>query len=135
MPYYWWVIGNNFGDNLSPEIASRILQAYANKNNYSKINLAFIRRDLDISENISSVVGLGSIFDHAVNKDVIWMSGFSNPNTFMTNIAKNDLDIRGVRGPRTREFLMNTYGMTIPEVYGDPGLLLPLLFPEFKRQK
>lgn len=44
------------------------------------------------------------------------------------------LDVRAVRGPFTRAFLQER-GVEAPEVYGDPGLLVSRVFPEFKTQE
>ncbi|CAF5214893.1 unnamed protein product, partial [Rotaria magnacalcarata] len=43
------------------------------------------------------------------------------------------LDIRAVRGPRTRQFLMSTFNISVPEVYGDPALLLPYYLTGYKK--
>lgn len=40
---------------------------------------------------------------------------------------KNVLDIRSVRGPVTRNILMDL-GYDVPSVYGDPAILLPLFY-------
>ncbi|WP_348770168.1 polysaccharide pyruvyl transferase family protein [Arthrobacter sp. E3] len=40
-----------------------------------------------------------------------------------------NLDVRSVRGPLTRDYLISR-GACVGEVYGDPALLLPYLFPE-----
>ena len=46
---------------------------------------------------------------------------------------KLKLDIRAVRGPLTRNVLMEL-GYKLPEVYGDPAILLPLFFtPPFQK--
>ncbi|WP_374229666.1 polysaccharide pyruvyl transferase family protein [Kocuria sp. LUK] len=39
------------------------------------------------------------------------------------------LDIRSVRGPLTANFLRQ-HGVSTPSIFGDPGLLIPRLFPE-----
>ncbi len=74
----------------------------------------------------------GSILHYARNGDVIWGSGFrENP---LTENRFQHLDVRAVRGPKTREFLLKM-GVKCPEVYGDPAILMGHLFPEFKKQK
>ena len=53
------------------------------------------------------------------------MSGVhDNYTKYETNIITS-LNIKGVRGPKTREVLMNKYNIKCPAVYGDPGLLFP----------
>ena len=39
------------------------------------------------------------------------------------------LDVRAVRGPHTRGFLQDR-GINVPEIFGDPALLLPHVAPE-----
>jgi len=53
--------------------------------------------------------------------DFVWGAGCLRdlPTT------KRDCRFLAVRGPRTRELIS---GSPVPEVYGDPGLLLPLLY-------
>jgi len=71
------------------------------------------------------LVAVGSILNRARDGDVVWGSGLisaeSRPHG--TRIL-----VTAVRGPRTRDQLRRL-GIECPEVYGDPGCLLPILFP------
>jgi len=112
----------NFGDVLSLKIVERILggpvRVYVKKKQPERKLLA-----------------LGSIFFFAADGDVIWGSGV-NGKTLQTNDYHfTHLDIRAVRGPLTRQFLMEHFQIDAPEVYGDPALLFPFFFPEFQKKE
>ncbi|MGG7033603.1 MAG: polysaccharide pyruvyl transferase family protein [Flavobacterium sp.] len=67
-------------------------------------------------------VTVGSILTHVNHKCMVWGSG----------IISKDYSIKkarflGVRGPQTRKFLLEA-GYEVPEIYGDPALLLPRYF-------
>lgn len=117
---YWWHSSwaTNFGDDMSHVIVERILGrsvTYAPLDSEKKLLFA-----------------LGSILHFGRDGDVIWGSGFRE-NPLLEN-RFHQLDVRAVRGPRTREFLLEM-GIDCPEVYGDPAVLMSHLFPEFKREE
>jgi pyruvyltransferase len=62
----------------------------------------------------------------------VWGSGI-NGKSSAYDYDFSDVDIRAVRGPLTREMVINNGG-DCPEVFGDPGLLVGRLFPELKQQ-
>lgn len=67
-------------------------------------------------------VTIGSILTHVNHKCIIWGSGIISkeyPIKKATFLA--------VRGPQTRKFLLDL-GYEVPEIYGDPALLLPRCF-------
>ncbi len=75
-------------------------------------------------------LGAGSIIHHGINSSIIWGSGI---------IARDKLipkaTYKAVRGPISREMILKA-GLECPEVYGDPGLLLPLYFnPQIQKRK
>lgn len=74
---------------------------------------------------------VGSIISMGYQNTTIWGSGFLQPlskvRRFFLHHPLRKLDIRAVRGPVTRQLLMET-GHSCPEVYGDPGMLLPKLY-------
>lgn len=107
---------NNFGDLLGPLIIEKILQYKGIVN--------------DPKDNNKRLLGIGSILHFAKDFDTVWGSG---RNGKIKDISHNfkELDIRAVRGPLTRDFLINK-GINCPEIYGDPALLLPFCFPELK---
>jgi pyruvyltransferase len=128
--YYWdartWQDFTNFGDLLSEKIVTRIVGHRIATTLNSRLLTECGKRKL---------LGLGSIIHMAEDNDVIWGSGINgkHPDRMDTKIYRfTKLDVRAVRGPLTRQFLLEM-GIDCPEVYGDPALLIPRLFPEFKR--
>ena len=78
---------------------------------------------------------IGSIVHCASSDDIIWGSGQRSADILHVLGRESQyaqLECFAVRGPRTRTGLQ-AKGCACPEVYGDPGLLFPFLFPEFQR--
>ena len=109
-PHY----ASNFGDALSSLIVERILK---------KAPLRWTRGQKP------RLLAVGSILHFARDGDIVWGSGVLRQR-YRHNFKK--LDIRAVRGPLTRDLLIHTFQIPCPEIYGDPALLLSLLFPELK---
>lgn len=103
----------NFGDRLAPLIVSLMLQRAGLP------SAALPERRL---------LAVGSILHFAESGDVVWGSG-RNGRIAESDHVFSDLDVRAVRGPRTREWLLDQ-GVHCPEVFGDPALLLPVLRPD-----
>ncbi len=68
------------------------------------------------------LLAIGSILSYAGGRSYVWGTGI---------ISKNDVfgkaTFCAVRGPKTRERVIEL-GFQCPEVYGDPGLLLPRFY-------
>ncbi|MFD2291521.1 polysaccharide pyruvyl transferase family protein [Mariniflexile gromovii] len=63
---------------------------------------------------------IGSILSAASENSIVWGSGILNKNE---NVKR--AKFCAVRGPETRKRLLEL-GCSVPEIYGDPALLLPL---------
>jgi pyruvyltransferase len=85
--------------------------------------------------NHIKLLAIGSILIAASNDDIIWGSGVNGKDLALRFYRFTHLDIRAVRGPLTRQFLMDNFHIEVPEIYGDPALLFPYFFPEFKKEK
>lgn len=106
----------NFGDLIGPILVRRLL---APRNPRRKLFRNANRR--------ARLISVGSVLHFSKPGDVVWGSGING------KIKPNDnqlkfLDVRSVRGPLTASYFRER-GINIPEVFGDPGLLLPHLFP------
>lgn len=102
----FWYKSNNFGDQLTPDVLEFVLG--------EKVELA------DRNES-GKLMGIGSIMTAVRNNDVIWGSGAIRN----AMIRKPDGAIfLAVRGPLTWIAL----GGGIPQTFGDPALLLPLIY-------
>lgn len=110
--YYRSKSGRNFGDDISPIIFTSL----------TGLKVAYWKAVLNIMKK-PRYYFMGSIIEGNLNNSIIVGSG----------IIKEDQRVSGkpevlvVRGPLTRRILINT-GINCPEIYGDPGLLVPMVF-------
>lgn len=102
----------NFGDMLSPYILEKIS---GKKCVYQ-----------EQSEDITTIMAIGSILGTDVSNSVVWGNGFAWKYND-TEVVTKPLDICAVRGKLTRDKLIEN-GIDCPEVYGDPALLLPKFY-------
>ncbi|MBU1263767.1 MAG: polysaccharide pyruvyl transferase family protein [Gammaproteobacteria bacterium] len=114
---YWWEPSDkriNVGDYLSKVIVSEVLSL----------------RDLEIQDKKDKskrLFAIGSILHFAKSKECVWGSGVNwKLDSAMHRFT--GLDVRAVRGPLTRDYLIRR-AISVPEIYGDPALLMPLFFP------
>lgn len=116
---YWWASGKkdvgNFGDILNPLILE-----------YFNIPFVFVK---SWKNNKIDIIAVGSIIDKAQTNSVVLGAGVMSTKTKINPRA----DFRLVRGPITRECIIKKGGHC-PENFGDPGLLLPLLCEESKKE-
>ncbi|HSX38887.1 MAG TPA: polysaccharide pyruvyl transferase family protein [Chlamydiales bacterium] len=109
---------SNFGDALSEALVERMLGFH-------------IQIASQPFNGGKKLLGMGSIMNYAQDHDVIWGTGV-NGKSLEKVYQFTTLDVRAVRGPLSRDFLLKR-GIPCPEVYGDPTLLLPMFFPEFQK--
>lgn len=113
---FWWEPrdgSQNAGDHLAKVIVEQML-ALKDKKIIDKLT------------NKNKLLSIGSVMHFAKDNDSIWGTGI-NGKINESHLKFKNLDVRAVRGPRTREFLIGR-GIMVPEIYGDPGLLLPMFF-------
>lgn len=103
----------NFGDHLS-EIVTRQLLA-----------LHGLSLDQEVTKS-ARLLAIGSVLQYSTNDDHIWGTGW-NGKVPEAMFKSQRLNLHAVRGPLTSEFL-RCRGFEVPEVYGDPALLVPYLF-------
>ncbi len=79
---------------------------------------------------ITHLMTVGSILNMGDFDATVWGSGILSVAILKEIYKKAEyrkLDIRAVRGPITRAILENA-GYGVPEIYGDPGILMPLIY-------
>lgn len=114
----------NIGDTLTPVVFEYI------KNKYS-----LVEKKLKQTTHLNMI---GSIIAFKKYDAVIWGSGILNED-FERKIKFNakhvKYDVRAVRGPLTRDILIRC-GYDCPNVFGDPAILMPLIYkPKNKIKK
>lgn len=118
--FYWTPPARlNFGDYLAHAVVSRMLAL----------------REIvpeEPSARPATLFSVGSVLHFASGGETVWGSG-RNGKIAEAEHRFAALDVRAVRGPLTRQFLL-ARGIACPAVFGDPALLLPRLFPtRFRR--
>lgn len=101
------------------------------------VNWMLQRKGLSLDDYVEKkkhllTVGSGAVKSY--QNMTIWGSGVERelPQKFRRFFQKSwyrKLDIRAVRGPKSREYLMRL-GHKVPEVYGDPAILMPLIYSD-----
>jgi hypothetical protein len=121
---YWWhstKVGINFGDWIGPYIFKKLTGA-----NPKRVRPKNPGRE-------KSFFTAGSIV-HSIRADdsaIVWGSGAISASIRF----HRPLITHAVRGPKTREIFLDR-GFSCPEVYGDPGMLMPFFFkPEMTKTK
>lgn len=123
LPLYYWQTNRfvNFGDYLSLKLVERIVGGRV--------------KVCQSKDPVQKFLAIGSILRCANTGDVVWGTGMNGKVMDANEYKFEHLDIRAVRGPLTRDFILNVLGIDCPETYGDPALLLPYFFPEFVRDE
>lgn len=114
-----WVDNGNLGDSLGPVIYRWMLQRKnISENERTKKSYHLL--------TCGSMIGVGN-FDA-----VVWGSGahvIHNIESLLSMRGIRQYDIRAVRGPLTQKIL-SSCGYPCPEVYGDPAIIMPLIYNE-----
>lgn len=106
-------LNNNFGDMLSRPV----------------LEFLGFKVDLVNRNEQGKLLAIGSVMSALRKNDVVWGTGvIRNKKIFVPPGAK----FLAVRGPITRTLL---HKGDVPEIYGDPAILLPLIYkPEVKKK-
>ena len=109
-------LNGNFGDELSKFISEKLV-------NKDKYKLTFNQNNVSVN-----FVCIGSYIHCAKNNSFIFGSGVRTPNNIEKGHRYSKLNVCSVRGPLSRNFLINKKNQDVPEIYGDPALLLPKFY-------
>lgn len=112
---YWKYPHNfgNFGDEICPFLVKEITK-------HDIINWKHTE-NFKQKKPFKSLVGVGSFMEQVVDGDLIWGTGI---RLLKPSFPKKNLHIYAVRGPKTRDIMIKS-GYSVPEIYGDPALLMP----------
>jgi pyruvyltransferase len=120
--FYWKLSPNseNLGDYLSKVVVSHFIPKGSN---------------LLSPKKHKTIYSIGSIIGFRCQNAVVWGSGILNAHkSRKKNVCHSKLDVRAVRGPKTRQVLLD-WGISCPEVYGDPAILMPLIYKPKSTEK
>jgi hypothetical protein len=123
---YWWDLKPNFGDTAGPWLVQHMTGRPV-------VNSRWIEPQRPSLFTVGSVVGHLQLPGHH-----LWGSGVIEPlpTKKVAQISANKpAAIHAVRGALSRRELMEKLGWEVPEVYGDPALLLPRYLTPYRSAK
>ncbi|MGP5726945.1 polysaccharide pyruvyl transferase family protein, partial [Arthrobacter rhombi] len=116
---FWWDNRSNFGDAIGPWLVERLTGS-------TPVNSRRVKHEG------RSLMTVGSIIGHLDRDHVdIWGTGLMGPlaDARLKRLASyEDVKVRAVRGHKTAYDLRKQLGWHVPDIYGDPGLLLPRFY-------
>lgn len=118
---FWWnekIIQGKSKENYGDVLGKFLVEKISGK----KVVFAWPKKFSFLDFFSPIYVTIGSILANVNHKCIVWGSGIINREIKIKN-AK----FLAVRGPQTRKYLLGL-GYEVPEVYGDPALLLPRYF-------
>lgn len=117
------VIRQNWGDDINYFFVKEISKKPIILLNDTFLGKYFVTNYLIIGSTIGMISN---------NNSIIWGAGLIDED--MMNSVYNIKYICAVRGPKTRQCLIEN-GYDCPAIYGDPALLIPLIyFPEIRKK-
>lgn len=114
VPVFWWDGTPNFGDEIGPFIVQKITK----------------KTPINIRANVekTGLACVGSIIQQINRPNMdIWGSGIIRALGKETakKLSIHKPKVHAVRGKKSHEYLTKILGWDVPEVFGDPALLLP----------
>jgi len=103
---YQWTGQKNVGDTLVTPIVKHVLG----------LDTAIVDKTVP-----NKLIVIGSVLAHALPGDVVWGAGIMN----RARKPLKDVMILATRGKLAKQYIK---GVELPNVYGDPGLLMPLIY-------
>ena len=118
---FWWnerIIQGKTKENYGDVLGRYLVEKISNK----KVIFAWPKKFSIYDWFAPIYVTIGSIIHNINHKCIVWGSGIINQQIVIKKAV-----FLAVRGPQTRNYLVKS-GYEVPEVYGDPALLLPRYF-------
>jgi len=117
----------NWGDNIAFELFNALSGKTIEKIHSKKLEKGNIFGLLEPSQQQGrkngKLVSIGSVMNYTMPKDFVWGTGCIKQGS----IGRKPRKITAVRGPLTRHEC-ESQGWTCPRLYGDPALLMPLVY-------
>lgn len=117
----------NWGDNIALTLIKALSDNICQRNFLKKIEsehiFGLLKPEQQSGLKNGKLVSIGSVMNYTMPNDFVWGTGCIKQGS----IGKKPKKVTAVRGPLTRNELILA-GWECPEIYGDPALLMPMLY-------